>query len=134
MFRRRKKVYSMSSRKNPLKAGRSGIRFRRRRLGLGNRKHLSRFMLVLVSAVLLLVYLLPMSMSQEDPATLRLSLPAGTRLGTSSDPWLNEGWWLNLTGSSWNFVVRVSETNTTLTSYDTHLIVCLTHCLPSYFQ
>lgn len=58
-------------------------------------------------------------------AILRLSLPAGTYQGVNPDPWLSEGWLLNVTGSSGTFTLRINNTRASVTSYDSHLIVAL---------
>lgn len=78
-----------------------------------------------VLLLLIAFTLCPMAIAQENQATLRVSLPAGTTIGPSPDPWLNEGWLLNLTGTSWTFTVRVSQTHDVQASYDTHLVVAL---------
>ncbi|MFQ5999299.1 MAG: PKD domain-containing protein [Candidatus Bathyarchaeia archaeon] len=60
-----------------------------------------------------------------DPATLHVSLPDGTVVGSNSDEWLNKGWVLNQTGTAWSFTVKVTETSNAHTSYDVHLIIAL---------
>lgn|GEM_PF-2545565 len=61
----------------------------------------------------------------SNPTILRVSLPNGTIAGPNPDPWLNEGWLLNLTEPSLTFHVRVNTTSHTHPSYDTHLIIAL---------
>lgn len=61
----------------------------------------------------------------ENLDILRVSLPVGTVVGSSDDPWLNEGWLLNLTGKRWTFTLRVSHTIEINESYDTHLVIAL---------
>lgn len=58
------------------------------------------------------------------PATLRVSLPEGVVVGRNTDPWLNEGWLLQLTGTSLTFTVRVNQTSQ-FASSDTYLIIDL---------
>ena len=61
-----------------------------------------------------------------DPAILRVSLPEGTYVHQSTgDPWIDKGWLLNQTGSSWSFTLQIYDTSDCLKSYDTHLIVAL---------
>lgn len=82
---------------------------------------------LLISGLLLLTgsTLYPQVIAQENQATLRVSLPAGAPIGPSVDPWLNEGWLLNLTGKSWTFTVRVTQSDEIDECYDTHLVVAL---------
>ena len=61
----------------------------------------------------------------SSPAILRVSLPTGKIVGPNPDPWLNEGWLLNLTGLSLTFRVRVGTTSHAHMSYDTHLVIAL---------
>jgi PKD repeat protein len=63
--------------------------------------------------------------SPED--TLRVSLPAGTITGPSSDPWISDGWLLTLPGNSWTFTLRINETSNSFSSYDTHLVIAFNH-------
>jgi len=63
--------------------------------------------------------------AQENASTLCVSLPAGTIIDSNVDPWLNEGWLLNLTGTSWTFNLQVAQTHDTQVSYKTHLVVAL---------
>ena len=58
-------------------------------------------------------------------AILRVSLPDGTLVGPDSDPWLSEGWLLNLEGETQTFVVRINNTSASQRSYDTHLVIAL---------
>ena len=58
-------------------------------------------------------------------ATLRVSLPDGTRIGVNPNPWLNEGWLLNITKTSDTFVVRVNQTSASQISYVTRLLVAI---------
>ncbi len=58
------------------------------------------------------------------PATLRVSLPEGVIVGKSTDPWLNEGWLLQLAATSLTFTVRVNQTSR-FTSSDTYLVIAL---------
>ena len=84
--------------------------------------------LLLLPVFTLLLTLYPIGVAQGDGGTanLRVSLPAGTFINSSNpDPWLDEGWLLNLTGNSWSFNVRVTEISNAHVSYDTHLIVVL---------
>jgi len=65
---------------------------------------------------------------KSDPgpaAILKLSLPAGTYQGVNPDPWLSEGWLLNIAGSSGAFTLRINDTSASITSYDSHLIIAL---------
>jgi len=76
--------------------------------------------------VLLIVFsICPQGIGQENPATLCVSLPAGTTTGPNPNPWLDEGWLLNLTGASWTFNVRVTQAHDTYVSYKTHLVIAL---------
>jgi len=60
-----------------------------------------------------------------NPA-LHVSLLDGSIIGSNQyDPWLNEGWLLNLTGTSGTFTVRVNMTSAAHYSYDTHLVIDL---------
>ena len=61
----------------------------------------------------------------EPCAILKVSLPDGAYVGFDSDPWLNECWLLNLTGSSQTFTVKINNTSAAKRSYDTHLIITL---------
>lgn len=61
----------------------------------------------------------------SNPAILRVSLPTGNIVGPNPDPWLNEGWLLNLTGPSLTFCVRVNSTSHAHTSYDIRLVIAL---------
>lgn len=61
----------------------------------------------------------------SNPAILRVSLPTGKTVGPNPNPWLNEGWLLNLTGASLTFRIRVNSTSHTHTSYDTRLVIAL---------
>jgi PKD repeat protein len=57
---------------------------------------------------------------------LKVSLPAGTIIGpNATDPWLNEGWLLNLTGPVQTFTVRINNTSSSKRSYDTHFVIAL---------
>ena len=60
-------------------------------------------------------------------ATLRVSLPEGTTCGSSSDPWLNEGWILYKSGTNWTFTVKITQHSRRHSSYDTHLIIALNY-------
>jgi PKD repeat protein len=61
----------------------------------------------------------------EPCAILKVSLPDGTYTGPNVDPWLDEGWLLNLTGFSQTFTVRINNTSAAKRSYDTHLVIAL---------
>jgi len=52
-------------------------------------------------------------------------LPEGSYHGSDVDPWLCECWFLNLTGASQTFTVRINNTSSSLKSYDTHLVIAL---------
>jgi PKD repeat protein len=57
---------------------------------------------------------------------LLVSLPAGTVVGVNSDPWLDEGWLLNISEHYGNFVVRINETvPSPFGTFDIHLIIAL---------
>jgi len=71
--------------------------------------------------------------SVTNPAILRVSLPAGTYSGVDPDPWLNEGWLLNINAGSGTFTLRVNDTSTSITSYDTHLVIALNSASYSNF-
>jgi PKD repeat protein len=58
-------------------------------------------------------------------AVLEVSLPEGTYRGYDADPWLCECWFLNLTGASQTFTVRINNTSNSLRSYDTRLVIAL---------
>lgn len=58
-------------------------------------------------------------------AVLRVSLPEGAYRGYDVDPWLCKCWFLNLTGASQTFLVRINNTSSSLRSYDTRLVVAL---------
>ena len=58
-------------------------------------------------------------------AFLKVSLPEGTYHGYDLDPWLCECWFLNLTGASQTFTVRINNTASSLKSYDTRLVIAL---------
>jgi PKD repeat protein len=58
-------------------------------------------------------------------AVLNVSLPEGTYRGYNVDPWLCECWFLNLTGASQTFTVRINNTSSSLKSYDTRLVIAL---------
>ena len=61
-----------------------------------------------------------------DPAAiLKVSLPGGTYHGYDADPWLCECWFLNLTGATQTFTVRINNTSSSLKSYDTRLVIAL---------
>jgi len=61
-----------------------------------------------------------------DPAAiLKVSLPGGTYHGYDVDPWLCECWFLNLTGATQTFTVRINNTSSRLRSYDTRLVIAL---------
>jgi len=61
-----------------------------------------------------------------DPAAiLKVSLPGGTYHGYDVDPWLCESWFLNLTGATQTFTVRINNTSSRLRSYDTRLVIAL---------
>jgi len=63
---------------------------------------------------------------QASPAAiLKVSLPAGAIFGPNPDPWLNEGWLLNLTGAVQTFTVRINNTSSSKRSYDTRLVIAL---------
>jgi hypothetical protein len=50
-----------------------------------------------------------------DPcAVLKVSLPEGTYRGDDVDPWLSECWFLNLTGASQTFTIRINNTSSSL--------------------
>jgi len=67
-------------------------------------------------------------------AVLHVSLPSGTLTGEDTDPWLNEGWLLNLTGTSQTFTVRINNTSAAKESYDTHLIIALNDAGYGYLE
>ncbi|MEM4713253.1 MAG: PKD domain-containing protein [Candidatus Bathyarchaeia archaeon] len=52
-------------------------------------------------------------------------MPEGTYHGYDVDPWLCECWFLNLTGASQTFLVRINNTSGSLRSYDTRLVIAL---------
>jgi PKD repeat protein len=52
-------------------------------------------------------------------------LPEGAYRGYDADPWLCECWFLNLTGASQTFTVRINNTSGSLRSYDTRLVIAL---------
>ena len=52
-------------------------------------------------------------------------MPEGSYHGSDADPWLSESWFLNLTGASQTFTVRINNTSSSLKSYDTHLVIAL---------
>jgi len=56
---------------------------------------------------------------------LHVSLPDGTIVGADPDPWLDQGWLLNITAHYGNFVVRINDTGSSFGTYDTHLIIAL---------
>ena len=61
-----------------------------------------------------------------DPAAiLKVYLPEGTYHGYDVDPWLCESWFLNLTGATQTFTVRINNTSSRLRSYDTRLVIAL---------
>ncbi|MBE0519946.1 PKD domain-containing protein [Candidatus Bathyarchaeota archaeon] len=67
-------------------------------------------------------------------AVLHVSLLEGTLAGEDPDPWLNECWLLNLTGTSQTFTVRINNTSAAKESYDTHLIIALNDAGYSYLE
>jgi len=71
---------------------------------------LSLVMLILLFIAMLSPCLGNVQAGQEPQGTLRVSLPAGTIVGANPDPWLNEGWLLNITGASGTFTVRINNT------------------------
>lgn len=83
----------------------------------------NRYAFILV--LLTVFFICPQGIGQENPATLCVSLPAGTTTGSNPNPWLDEGWLLNLTGASWTFNVQVTQTHGTYVSYKTHLVIAL---------
>jgi len=60
-----------------------------------------------------------------NPSILHVSLPAGSYEGVDPDPWLNEGWLLNINSGSGTFTLRINDTSGSITSYDTHLIIAI---------
>lgn len=61
-----------------------------------------------------------------DPAAiLHVSLPGGIIVGPSPDPWLNEGWLLEFSGSPQTFTVRINNTSEAQRSYDTRIVIVL---------
>jgi hypothetical protein len=60
-----------------------------------------------------------------NPTILYVSLPAGTYVGPNPDKWLSQCWFINNTGSSASFTVRITNTACGVISYDTHLIIAL---------
>jgi len=85
-------------------------------------KHLL-FLILLNFLVIDAVFVYPVS---ADPcAVLEVSLPEGTYRGYDADPWLCECWFLNLTGASQTFTVRINNTSNSLRSYDTRLVIAL---------
>lgn len=67
-------------------------------------------------------------------AVLHVSLLEGTLAGEDPDPWLNECWLLNLTGTSQTFTVRINNTSAAKESYDTHLIIALNDAGYGYLE
>ncbi len=84
-----------------------------------------RFSILGFTILLLLSTLLVNTARAEPCAILHVSLPAGTYIGLNSDPWLNEGWLLNLTGESQTFTVRINNTSASKRSYNTLIIIAL---------
>ena len=95
------------------------MKVERRRMRLHINKHLL-FLLLLAFSM---TY--PQAIAQENMDTLCVYLPEGTTAGPNPDPWLSEGWVLNLTGDSWTFHVQVIQMHDTYISYKTHLVVAL---------
>jgi PKD repeat protein len=79
------------------------------------------FLLSFLTACAAFVY----PVSATPCAVLKVSLPEGTYHGDDVDPWLDECWFLNLTGASQTFTVRINNTSSSLRSYDTRLVIAL---------
>jgi len=75
--------------------------------------------------VVFLTYQTIVCATPDPEATLRVSLPAGTKTGPSTDKWVNEVWLLTLPGNSWAFTLRINQTSKAFSSYDTHLVIAL---------
>jgi hypothetical protein len=67
-----------------------------------------------------------------NPSILYVSLPAGTYVGPDPDNWLSQCWFLNITGLSGTFTVRVNNTHASYVSYNTHLIIALNNGAYNY--
>ncbi len=84
------------------------------------------FFMFFILSLLILSGIVP-SGDAGGPAILHVSVPAGEdRTGISDpDPWLNECWLLNITGTSGTFTVKIEDVSGSISSHDTHLIVAL---------
>jgi len=82
---------------------------------------LSLFLLSYLTAFTIFIY----PVYADPAAILKVSLPGGTYHGYDVDPWLCESWFLNLTGATQTFTVRINNTSSRLRSYDTRLVIAL---------
>jgi PKD repeat protein len=82
---------------------------------------ISLFLLSFLTACAVFIY----PVNADPAAILKVSLPEGTYHGYDADPWLCESWFLNLTGATQTFTVRINNTSSSLKSYDTRLVIAL---------
>ena len=80
-------------------------------------------MFILNFTMICAVFVYPVSAT--PCAVLEVSLPEGAYHEYDSDPWLCESWFLNLTGASQTFTVRINNPSGSLRSYDTRLVIAL---------
>jgi len=82
---------------------------------------LSLFLLSFLTACAVFVY----PVNATPCAVLAVSLPEGSYHEYDADPWLSESWFLNLTGATQTFTVRINNTSGSKNSYDTRLVIAL---------
>lgn len=96
---------------------------------------IKRFRLALLFSLIFLIILLLILLgivptgNGRGPAILHVSIPTGEdKTGIPDpDPWINECWLLNISGTSGTFTVRIEGVSKSVTSYDTHLVIALNH-------
>jgi len=92
----------------------------------GEREYLKRFIkVILVLSIILTLSYMAVPVRCDPAAILKVSLPDGTYVGFSNDPWLSECWLLNVSGCSQTFSLMINNTSRGKRSYDTHLIIAL---------
>lgn len=87
--------------------------------------HVPKFKIVFILILFIACTLCPQPAAQGNGSTLCVSLPAGIITGSNADPWVDEGWLLNITGTSWIFNLQIAQTDDTDISYKTHLVIAL---------
>ena len=85
------------------------------------------FLIFFILFCILLLSILLMRPRGPNPAILHVSIPTGEDRTVISDPdpWLNECWFLNITGTSGTFTVKIEDVSGYISSYDTRLVIAL---------